>query len=90
MDLPGAKLNRSIEVVEGKHYLVSRWLTETGERVGGEQGMLLQRVAPGEYHGTGVNRSVYLVAEGGKLLSCIKGEADPSMEGVPCNSLWPE
>jgi hypothetical protein len=90
MVLPGAKLNRSIDVVEGKFYLVSRLVSEDGNRVGGEQGMLLRKVSEGEYHGTGPNQSVYRIAPGGELLSYIKGESEPSMQGVPCQSLWPE
>jgi hypothetical protein len=90
IDAPGVPMTRSIEVVDGSHYLVSRFLDKAGARLGGEDGLLLQKVSETEYRGTGPNQSTYKADPHGKFEQYIVGDREPSMVGHTTNHLWPE
>jgi hypothetical protein len=90
IDFPGVPMTRSIELVAGNYYLVSRLLDKDGSHVGGEDGLLLQKVSEFEYRGTGRNQSTYRLAPDGGFRQFIVGDRDPSMVGSPTDQLWPE
>ena len=45
IEFPGVPMTRSIELVAGSYYLVSRLLDKAGKRVGGDDGLLLQKLS---------------------------------------------
>jgi hypothetical protein len=87
---PNQRLHRSIELVAGKFFLVSRFVTSEGQRVGGDEGLLLEKVTESEYRGIPPNQSVYRVVEGGALHQLLPGEDFPSMTGTPSKRQWPD
>jgi hypothetical protein len=87
---PDERLHRSIELVAGKFLLVSRFVTSEGQRVGGDEGLLLERITESEYRGTPPNRAVYRVVEGGALHQLLPGENFPTMTGTPSKNQWPD
>ena len=89
MDFPRIKMNRSIEYVDDKYYLVSRVIEDESTRIGGDTGMLIRKISEVEYHGTGRNLSIYRIAKTGDLESYIRGETEPTMRGTRCTELWP-
>jgi hypothetical protein len=90
IEFPGVPMTRSIELVAGSYYLVSRLLDKAGKRVGGDDGLLLQKLSDTEYRGTGENRSTYKLAPDGRFEQFVIGDREPSMAGWPTEQLWPE
>lgn len=90
IDFPGVPMTRTIELVAGQYYLVSRLLDKDGARVGGEDGLLLQKVSENEYRGTGKNQSTYKLTADGRFEQFVVGDREPSMVGSPTDQLWPQ
>jgi hypothetical protein len=87
---PGSRLHRSIELVAGRFLLVSRFVTREGQRMGGDTGLLLEKLTESEYRGTPPNPSVYRVVESGALHQLLPGEHVPTMTGTPSENQWPD
>ncbi len=90
MSFPNVKMNRSIELSEGEHYLVSRVVDEQGVRLGGDAGFLLDKISESEYRGTGQNRTTYRITPDGRLESYIADEEVPVLVGMPSSEPWPK
>jgi hypothetical protein len=88
--IEGMPLTRSIELLEGEYFLVSRLLTDAGLPVGGDQGLLLTKLSDTEFRGVPPNTMTYRILPTGELLCQAPGEKAPSMRGIPHKELWPQ
>lgn len=88
MNIP-ARMHRSIEKVGDQYALVVRFLTREGKRVGGEDGLRLEKVSDREFCGTDRNRCTYRLTHDGELHEFASGEVEPSMVGTRTTQLWP-
>jgi hypothetical protein len=87
---PGMHMTRSIELVEGEYFLVSRLLGKAGEQIGGDQGLRLVKVSEFEFRGCPPNIMVYTINSNGELLCQAPLEKEVSLHGVPQSELWPQ
>ena len=82
---PPAPVLRSIEVVEGRYYMVARVLDERGCVVGGSDGIPLERIAFNEYRQANGVDAYYRISETGELHCYGPGDKEPSIRCTPLN-----
>jgi hypothetical protein len=89
IDFSTSAMTRTIEFAVEQYFLVSRLLDRDGNRIGGDDGLALERVTETEYRGTGRNQCTYQIDAQGNLLQFVPGDREPSMVASRTNELWP-